>query len=73
MTKREGVKRLSIALGILTAIFVFFAILAAFDPKPDYLPRIVIASLVCGVAMWGIGHLVAWVIEGFKRDRSTRP
>jgi len=77
MVKREGVRRLSIVLGILTAIVVFFAIVTSANLSAEYVPRIALVSLVCGAAAWGLVHLIAWVFawvfDGFKRDRSTQP
>ena len=70
--KKEGIRRLSIAGGVLTALGVFLTMFAVIQPPVAYLWRIAVFSVVCGVFAWGSIKLIAWVIEGFVGRQDSK-
>lgn len=71
MAAKEGFKRLSIAAAIVTSVVVFlslfmFMLFTQRGPRVDLLIVAGAASLVCGLLVWGLIRLVAWVVAGFR-------
>lgn len=74
MKKSEGVKRLSLLLGVLGALawITSIVIVIFIDGRP---PPIVWLIIVCGLVIsfllpFWITKGIAWVIDGFKQDKS---
>jgi hypothetical protein len=66
--KREGVRRLGIAVGIVTTVIAFFLI-GSEAPQLSDLPLAFVGAAVIGLAALGAVHLVAWVVGGFSSPR----
>ena len=62
MAPKEEMKRLGIAAGIVTLLVVFFAMEAATNAIGPEVLGIALFSLLCGVFVWGVIHLVG---EGY--------
>jgi hypothetical protein len=62
MARKQGMKRLSIAAGVVTLPIVFFAMEAATNAIGSEVLGIGLFSLLCGVFVWGIVRLVG---EGY--------
>jgi hypothetical protein len=82
MKKSEGVKRLSLLLGTLGALgwIIFITIVTNFFTGMQHsqiewsiIAKIVGSIIVCGISFllpFGITKGIAWVIDGFKQDKS---
>jgi hypothetical protein len=68
MRKNEGVRRLSIAVGILAGIACCSFLLFTLNGSAPAIAWVVAVALsvAAGFAAWALVLLVAWVIEGFK-------
>jgi hypothetical protein len=67
----EGIRRLSIAIGIVAGlIFFFFTVIniesEATQVSPLLIPLLLLASAVVGCAGWGLVRFVWWVMQGFR-------
>lgn len=77
-TKREGVRRLSLGVGIvgglLLAIIVFFIAVAGGPESGTEAAGIMGVSATIGligsIALWSLVRIIAWVIDGFQADNS---
>lgn len=74
--KSEGVKRLSLLLGVLGALgwIIFLLVETKFFTEIVYSTK-VWAIIVCGLVIsfllpFGITKGIAWVIDGFKHEKS---
>ena len=73
--KSEGVRRLSILIGALTAfawfLFVFFGTRSFRDPQTEWVWVILFVGLaVCFFIPLILTRSVYWVVIGFKQDKS---
>jgi hypothetical protein len=71
----EGVRRLGIALGIITATLTFIAFFAAAatgTQSPLVLIPCFILSLVVGLVVSGLVLLIAWTIAGFRTQAESK-
>lgn len=68
--RKQGVKRLSIAVAVVTPVVVFFGICLSVNPDANYLWRIAGFLILCGFFAWGLIRLIAWLIDGFTKTSS---
>jgi hypothetical protein len=79
MSRKRGIKRLSIALGMLGAVPVVSFLLLITSDDFDKAPSVVMSDLAFITAggaatfflVWGLVHLIGWVIDGFLESGSN--
>ena len=64
MNIKEGFRRLSVLIGIISTLVFFFSI--ASDAGDD-VGLLILISLVVGLVASGITLLIGYVIDGFKK------
>ncbi len=72
----EGVRRLSIAVGIVAGVIFFFVAIINIESEatqvsPLLIPLLILVSAAVGCAGWGLVRFIWWVVQGF-RSSSTR-
>ena len=67
MNIKEGFRRLSVLIGILSALIFFFTYVADVGSQVGVL---IIVSLIIGFVASGITLLIGYVLEGFKNKNA---
>jgi hypothetical protein len=69
--KSEGTRRLSILVGIVSSVVLILMVgtqVSPIGPAEDLL-RVLLLGVLGYFVGWGAVRLVAWVVEGFRKDK----
>jgi preprotein translocase subunit SecE len=74
--KREGLRRLSIAIAVFVTVLSSFLIGGSLIPQsnsPVVLLPVLFFSVIIGAVCWALVRLVVWTIDGFRSQKVEVP